>query len=177
MPSTLPRPNRLLRLEIGDAHTTLSLASPEGDPTAGGRTSIDIGQRNLRPGPFPTEPPRALDLELTIERVEDRLMPLVRHLPPGLLLQAHAPGVDLRAAIESAQGRPLGPTLTVAEVEAAFSHLSALASGRPPRPNEPLSRGREAAALLILREWMHHAGFATVSFERPQASAAHTAPG
>ena len=51
-------------------HVALLVAGAGQEPS---RTLIAIGQANLRPGPFASEPPGALELEAAIEIVEEQL--------------------------------------------------------------------------------------------------------
>lgn len=153
------RPPARVELDIGHDSSTLLVAGAGIEPS---RTLIAIGQANVRPGPFASEPPRALELEAAIEIVEEQLMPLVRAVPRPAELSTTASGVDLHAAIAAALGRAPSVPVRIDEVEAAFSHLASLAVGMPPRGDDLLRHAGAAAALLILREWMHHAGFDAV---------------
>ena len=100
------------------------------------------------------ESPGLLQLELAIEDVEDALMQTkVRHTSREALatsdaLLQHLPGLQQD-----------GAGLTLDQVEALFQGLVAAAPApRRTAAGEPWS-GAQVAALLILRECMHHLGF------------------
>ncbi len=105
---------------------------------------------------WPHGQPRAADIESAIDRVEEALERAgLRHAPRGTL------GLDPAL---TAWLRPLLPDLstsvdglTTEQVEAAFSTwVARVQTGRP------ADGGPSAAALLMLRELMHHLGFARV---------------
>lgn len=118
---------------------------------------LDVGVANLLPGPFQHEPPTPLELEQAIEVVEDELMPHLRLLPA----QSHLAFVFDDGSPTLADWRTHLPNMMpvgIEEVEAAFQHLCALSAGRPSAAGESLADGLNAAALLIVREFMHHMG-------------------
>ena len=108
------------------------------------------------------EPPRPLEIEQAIERVEDAVMPARARLPEAFRLQTEdallralfADGAPGASAAEEAP-RWLGTEA----VEQRFNRLVARAEGRPAAqdPHLPVD-GPSAARLLILREMLHHWG-------------------
>lgn len=115
--------------------------------------SLPIGDSQLgswRPKHSPLTP---FDLELAIALVEDTLMPLAAKVQSELPLLVTAPALnDFPAQLP----REL--------VERRFGELAARIEGDPLAP-----RGEQSLAyclsLLILREWMHHLGFETITLK------------
>ncbi|NSL53557.1 hypothetical protein [Uliginosibacterium aquaticum] len=109
-----------------------------------------IGRRH-----FQHMPPSALALEEAIAVVEDQLAPLARQLRPAarlhLLLAADAALQPLFAGRE---------WLSREAVEQQFRLLAEVAEGFPLSASGLPDDASFAASLLILREVMHHLGFA-----------------
>ena len=120
-----------------------------------GRTiTLPVGPRGLAGTVLRHDPPTPAELEQAIDRVEDALTGVSsagiegRGLVTADALLRRLPGFD-------AQGSGLARDA----VEALFQRLASRALGTPIAAAE-LPDGREmAAALLILRECMHHLGF------------------
>lgn len=96
-------------------------------------------------------PPRPQELEAAIEAVEDLVMPLHRVLPPAEVLHVLAADGAPLAALAQARTRD--------ELEALFNRAAAIAQGRPASSDPALADPETVAALVILREVMHHLGF------------------
>lgn len=133
-----------VRLELrGDR---IALAVP-------GKEALDAGSYGAILARLRHEPATAGELEAAIETVEDALMPLVRSLPAGAALVASMPEIAKAAG----HGK-----LDIEAVEALFNRLADVAS-RIPAARLGIPPTREfAAALTLLRELMHHGGFASV---------------
>ena len=103
--------------------------------------------------------PSALALENAIAEVEDAIMPAARLLPA----QRHSlSGADplLLQVIHSATANPQATTVSRDAIETLFSALARQAE-RPGYADAQIPQTPEfAAALLVLRECMHHWGFA-----------------
>lgn len=148
----IPPCPRTLKLRIGEHSSSLWVdALGAGAPDV----LLNIGWGNVQPGPFRTSPPRPAELEIAIERIEDQVMPLARIIPRGPVLCVRCEGA----------GAPrLSPqALRLDDVEAAFSRLAAIAQGRPVGEDADLIVPRTAAAVLIVRELMHHTGLQHVA--------------
>jgi hypothetical protein len=111
---------------------------------------------------FGVRVPGAAALEAAIETVEDAVMPRQRGLPRGAVLVVAAPGVPLASVIGAVQP-PVDGRWRLDAVEQAFGALAAVAQGRP--AGAWAIDGPAAAALLIVRELMHHAGLAALRIE------------
>ena len=129
--------------------------------------SLPIGSQQLGRGPLRRTPPSPLELEQAIAEVEDRIMPLARQsLAPSRLLLL-APALAPLAAVSQ------GPApLPREQIERYFQQLAAQAEGDPGATSLFAPTPEFAAALLIVREWMHHLGFEQLEFadsaaERP----------
>ena len=103
--------------------------------------------------------PSALALENAIAEVEDAIMPAAKLLPE----QHHSlSGADplLLQVIHSATANPQATTVSRDAIETLFSALARQAE-RPGYADAQIPQTPEfAAALLVLRECMHHWGFA-----------------
>lgn len=110
--------------------------------------SLALGLDALTPGSFRRDPPTPLELEQAIMVVEDVLMPLAAHVPPHPLVELHSP-VPLAEALGSHE-------LSRESIERLFGQLVAMVEGDPLASAQLPRDRRIAAALLILREWMHH---------------------
>lgn len=123
-----------------------------------GRTvTLPIGPHGLAETVLRQDPPTAAEIERAIDLVEDALMGLrIATGDRGDLVTVDALLLALPGL--GAQGTGLGRDA----VEALFQRLASRALGTPVAEAE-LPPGRDiAAALLILRECMHHLGFSRV---------------
>jgi hypothetical protein len=112
---------------------------------------LPLGPSLLRERWLRHAPPRPQELEAAIEAVEDLVMPLHRVLPAGDTLHV--------ASEERAALAPLAQARTRDELEALFDRAAAIAQGRPARSDPALADPETVAALVLLREVMHHLGF------------------
>ena len=141
----IPPGATMLRLE--GRHTTLA------DGIAA-EVVLSVGVRSLADALFRHDPPTPFELEQAIDAVEDALTASrLRHAARGDLLT-----VDPRLlALPGLQAA--GARLARDEVEALFQRLASASLGDP-GARAGLPPGRDAAAaLLILRECMHHLGY------------------
>lgn len=142
-------------LHIGEDQTAIAVGS---GPEADGVLLLDLGTRATAARFYRHNPPTPGELENAIQWVEDevtRARSLVAGYPS--LLGSTA------AALQMAPTTPLaGSSQSVESVEHLFDLLASLSLGRPASsagiPNTP----EFAAGLLILREFMHHLGFAEI---------------
>lgn len=151
------------RIAIGAQETLI-----ETEPLEGGAREwmLDIGTSALGHGPFRHTPPTALEIETAIEHVENAVMPLQRQLPRGSqLVTADAPARELyRLVHEREAGNAL---LLIDDVEHVFNQIAAVSLGRPAASSGLPQRAEFAAYVLILRETMHHLGFASLMLQAP----------
>ncbi|MFM5857064.1 hypothetical protein ACET6L_17960 [Aeromonas rivipollensis] len=132
-------------LSLGGTQSRVQITGADGTSQT---FSLALGLAALTPGPFRRDPPSALELEQAILVVEDVLMPLAARIPPHPVLHLHSP-VPL--------AEPLGSRVQSRDnIEKLFGQLVAMVEGDPLASAQLPKDRRFAAALLILREWMHH---------------------
>lgn len=134
-----------LSLILGEQASRLEIVRQDG---ARDTYPLAFGLDAMTPGPFRRDPPTAMELEQAIMVVEDVLMPLAAHIPPHEQLTLHCP-VQLAEALGSHE-------LSRESVERLFGQFAAMVEGDPLAAGQLPKARHFAAALLILREWMHH---------------------
>jgi hypothetical protein len=160
-----PTPQAVLWLQIG-LHQTLLRWS---DAAAATIPPLDLGLATTAAQFFKPHPPTPRNLENGIAAVEDELFK-VRHLAPApgtvqqTLLRTHDAAIHRIAAFS---GVDAGVTLPVQAVERAFEDLAALSAGGRASGAPWATEPQVAAALLILRELMHHMGFDHIDVLQP----------
>lgn len=105
-----------------------------------------------------------MELENAIEAIENQVMPLARRLPRPMELIGVGPSIQAIACAAGAAGDVRG-VLALDAVELLFQQLAAVSQGRPAASSGLPAGAAFAAGLLILREFMHHAGFGSVLVE------------
>jgi exopolyphosphatase/pppGpp-phosphohydrolase len=136
-----------VRLRLQARSTLLELEGAE-------TVTTPVGLRDLAEDVLHHEPPRPAELERAIEVIEDALA------ASRLARAERGDLVTADALLRSVAGLDApGLRLTRDAVEALFQRLASRSLGTPVAETE-LPVGRDfAAALLILRECMHHLGF------------------
>nr|WP_279086163.1 hypothetical protein [Comamonas thiooxydans] len=139
-------------LSLGDTALTLDIGAQQHRLPIGIATLVKAFDQRM---------PNALMLENAIADVEDAVMPAGRWLPAGAsLLQTTAP--LLRQLIHSATADPQATQASREAIENLFELLARQAQ-QPGHADPQLPQTAEhAAALLILREAMHHWGLTTL---------------
>jgi hypothetical protein len=107
-------------------------------------------------GLFRGDPPSEAEIESAIDRTEEAVMPLGKVLPATATLRAGDAMTRRVAAL--AAGTEDADVVSIAAIEALFEQL-AMAARRGLWAGEQRMDGPTAAAVLILREFMHHLGF------------------
>lgn len=111
---------------------------------------LRIGRSNLAAAHFRHDPPTPLEVEAAIATVEDEIARVHKLVAPGARLRTRDTVVrDIALEIGVAPAPEM--ELALDAVEHAFARLPLRAMGK-----------EKAAALLILRELMHHLGFRAV---------------
>jgi hypothetical protein len=105
---------------------------------------------------FRRDPPTEGELETAIELIEEAVMPLVKRMPNGAVLVAASDLV--RELVNWSTGSKASLVASLDAVEARFEQM-ALAARRGAWSREVVMDPSTCAGLLILREFMHHAGF------------------
>jgi len=128
-----------------DAHRT-TLSTPDG-----GEAVLMVGVDDLAVAIFKHDPPTPTELERAIDVVEDALM--LSRITSG----NRGNLVTRSAALRGLPGlQDEGEFLTRAEVEALFQRMASASLGNPGAMKDLPGTRPSCAALLILRECMHH---------------------
>ena len=149
-------------LHIGAEHT--AIATGQGAEAAAWLV-LDIGAQKTARQFFKRSLPTPLELETAIATVEDEVIRAVPMLAPGTaLLCADTVVREIALLAGVAPGEAMAMPLDA--MERVFERLAAVAEGRP-AVREGLPQGADfAAALLILREFMHHLRFGAITVLR-----------
>ena len=149
-------------LHIGAEHT--AIATGHG-AEATAVLVLDIGAQKTARQFFRRSPPTPLEMENAIATVEDEVIRAVPMLAPGTaLLCSDAVAREIALLAGVAPGESMAMPLDA--MERVFERLAAVAEGRPV-VREGLPQGADfAAALLILREFMHHLRFGAITVLR-----------
>lgn len=128
------------------------------------RRKFPLGVDSLVRQSLRHEPPRPIELEHAIELTEEAVMPLAAQFAggPWLILQG------LGAALIAHGLETSGITqtvLTLDELEALFDRLVSVSQGRPASQETLPMDARFFAAMLMLREFMHHLHFTQVTLQ------------
>jgi hypothetical protein len=118
---------------------------------------------------FRHDPPKEGELEIAIELIEDAVMPLAKKLPQGSVLVA-ANDLVLKL-VKLSTGCAASHAASLDAVEAQFEQI-ALAARRGAWSRELHIDPSLCAGLLILREFMHHAGYDRIELRNGVASRA-----
>jgi hypothetical protein len=138
-------------LSLGDTALTLDIGAQQHRLPIGIATLVKAFDQRM---------PNALMLENAIADVEDAVMPAGRWLPAGAsLLQTTDP--LLRQLIHSATADPQATQASREAIENLFELLARQAQ-QPGHADPQLPQTPNAAALLIVREVMHHWGLDTL---------------
>ncbi len=116
---------------------------------------LNLGAARIARDFFHHDPPTAHEIERAIDSVEDEVMKLPRAASSNATLVSTDAGIREWGAVA-------GRTMPVERIEQWFQRLASTSLGRP-GAMRGLPAGRESAAtLLILREFMHHLGYASI---------------
>lgn len=150
------------------AHTTLQLGAETSTLTCSeaGRThlqqELSLGTASLARQWMRHTPPTPLDIERAIEQTEDVVMPLSAKLVRTERLQLSGTGAALILAAVGAEP-DVAQYWTLDAVEDIFNRIAMVSEGRPP-VHEALPTAPEFyAAMVIVRECLHHLRFAGVA--------------
>lgn len=114
-------------------------------------------------------PPSERALEHAITLTEDALMP---HIPAlrGHPLEVLIAADDALAALPALLGHQQGaaPQLDIADVERGFNQVAQVAAGLPAQAMGLPAQPAFVAALLVVRELMHHVGWKTLQLHHAE---------
>ncbi len=152
-------------LHLGDECTLIASGADAAAPSI--VLTLALGRLKTARDFFRGDLPTPLELETAIAQVEDEVYAAhARHrqwVPPGALLVPCATDAALHG-IATLAGVAGGPQrwLTMEGVERVFNRLVAVSQGRPAAHEGLPADAPFAAALLVLRELMHHMPFHTL---------------
>jgi exopolyphosphatase/pppGpp-phosphohydrolase len=122
---------------------------------------LPLGTERTARAHFHTTPPTPLAMENAIQWVEDVVMPLHTLVPQGAQLFCADTAVQ-EIALQSGVAPAIAQTLSLEAMERTFKRLIAMVEGSPAAHQGLPATNYFAAALLILREFMHHLQFAHI---------------
>ena len=143
-------------IAIGDESVDVTQHGPDAETGLAFQRSLPLGAVRTARDCFRHTPPNALEIETAIMVVEDEVMPLRAQLAGGSALCSSDAGV---AQIALLAGVSPGDSLSLDALERVFNRLADVASGAPVASSGLPADPAFAARLVILREFMHHAGF------------------
>lgn len=156
--------NRLITLlYIGNESTTVVTDNPG---MAAAEQHLTVGFNNIASGYFRHNPPTADEMETAIMVVEDEII----HISPAVNRASQLITADSHiCAIAQLAGLPpqTEMTLSLEAMERMFDRLAAVMMGRPAASEGIPADNEFAARLLILREFMHHLQFSSITVLTP----------
>lgn len=147
------------RLELDPQRTTLTVESAAG-------LVVEVGYLSVRERFFRHDPPTPSELESAIDAIEDALM-----ASPALRVQGGTLVIDDEVRRRLPGLLPNGTATTLEDVEARFQRLASASLGHPGALATMPLGPEAAAALVILRECMHHLGFARLMIAQAPSGA------
>lgn len=147
-------------LHIGAETTRVAIAGAG----EGKLLELAIGSKITAAAHFHHLPPTAAELEEAIQTVEDALFPVRADLPPASTLLTNDRGIAEIADLCDLAEAP-DRVLSREAVERLFGRLAMVVEGQPLAHSGLPARPDFFATLLILREFLHHQGFAAIRVE------------
>jgi len=146
----------IIRLQIAGDNLQFSVLENSG---AGEARSASVGSIAPVRSILRHEPVTAAELEAVIAEVEDLIMPVIRTLPSGGVLEVE--GRELCEVAEALPSLGVEPA-PIEAVEHLFSRLANVATGSPAGSQGVPVTASFALGLVVLREVMHHGGYHSV---------------
>lgn len=103
----------------------------------------------------------ASGMESAIAEIEDLIMPVLRNVGPAPHLRVSGPELERVMGILGSEDK--GEGVPISAVESLFNRVADIASGAPVGQWQVATDPDFALGLILLREVMHHGGFAAVS--------------
>ena len=126
--------------------------------------NVAIGWASMATKFFKSEPPTGPELERAIDAVEGEIMRMGTRVPGGS--EVLAAGEALRELMLAARQVDTDGPVTAAMVEEVFQRIASASLGHPTARQGLPDGNAFAATALIMREFMHHLGFAAVAAGR-----------
>jgi hypothetical protein len=149
-------------LHLGADTSTLICVDESGQVVI--QEELPLGTASLARQWMRHTPPTPLDIEHAIEQTEDAVMPLAAKLMRTEQLQIRGPGAAL--VLQGVGAKP-GVVLqwNLDEVEDLFNRIAMVSQGRPSGQEALPTAPEFYAAMVILRECLHHLRFSGVELE------------
>lgn len=151
---TAPKP--VTTIDVGPRRTRVSV---EGGAAPAAAIELAFGAEEVAARWFRGGAPTPGQLEMAIQEVEDEVMRARSLVPAGSTLLATGAALRIAAAVLGGAG-----VVPIDAVEQLFQRIAAAALGDPTARRGLPADPAFAATALVLREFMHHQGFAAVSF-------------
>jgi hypothetical protein len=161
------------RHDRGGSVTALEFADAVSAVAVGARSEpervirLHLGLGDLARKYFQAARPGESAIEAAIAEVEDVIMPLRPLVPRDSRCVTGDPRVMRIAEVLQAPSEPW--LLGTDGVEQGFNRWVSIALGRPATQDTIPMDPEFAASLLVLREWLHHLGFANIQVLRSRA--------
>jgi len=110
-------------------------------------------------------PPTPVEVENAINAIEDEVVRAHKITGTGSILYTRDNSIREIALLAGVPDQP-EMSLSREAMESLFSRFAALSMGRPASKDNLRVDASFSAALLILREFMHHLGFAFINVAR-----------
>ncbi len=149
----------VLRLTVGATVTTLVLDAPAVAPR---EWHWPLGHTTL----WPARPggPSPVMIENAIQRVEDQIEPVARHVPAGARLVVSGETLSPLQREGAIAGAQQG-AIALSQIEREYQLLAARAMGVPSARAAGFDEVVGDALVLILRECLHHLGLDAVHLQ------------
>jgi exopolyphosphatase/pppGpp-phosphohydrolase len=152
---------KMTRLDIGDRETGVVMRSGEVEEV---HLALLPGAQRLADETLRHEPPRTVELESAIDVVEDQLTAAVGVVPTASSLVLLGPLARQLAQVSGcAEGG--ASTVSIETVEGLFQRIASESLGNPAARRGLPAGNVFVAGVLILREFMHHLGFESITLE------------
>jgi hypothetical protein len=151
-----PEPKSIVVLHLGDDESILAWGNGN-QPSQ--YLSLPLGLSEIANRLMSNGHLSELAMEQIIAEVEDIVMPLHAQLPASAKLFSEDVMLANLAYWAGMADKTMPWLLGIDAVELLFNRLAALAQGRPASQDNLPTTGRFSAALLVLREWLHHLHF------------------
>ena len=155
----VPEGQPIMLLHIGANQTTIAAAS---GTEPGATLTLAIGSKKTADEYFKHMPPTPGEMENAIMAVEDEVTRARTLIANGSVLYTTDPAIREIALFAGVPGQP-EMMLALDAMERTFERLAAVSLGRPASSEGIPNNAAFAATLLILREFMHHLQFSSIT--------------
>lgn len=159
--SGFPAATLVVVLHIGTEQTAVASGSNR-EPDA--VMVLEIGSHKTSTDYFRHTPPAPLELENAIAKIEDAVARVRPMIAENSTLFTTDTAIGEIAHISGVSAQPV-LTLPLEAVESMFERMAAISLGRPAAQDTIPASPTFAATVLILREFMHHLNFSSITVQ------------